>query len=89
MYPLKFNKFFKYGVPYAYLYRSLNEKTKSHTYEVIWYFNSNGAQRDNIADCNYSSSKYLGDVLSLKVSYIQLKDVIIRRINNYTKSLQG
>ena len=78
MFPLSFTKFFKHGIPYAYLIRSINEKTNSHKYEIGWYFNSDGAQRDNIKGCNYSSSRYLGDILSLKVSYRQFYNALRR-----------
>lgn len=87
-YLLRFTKFFKYGTPYAYLLRSIENDII--TFHLIWYFNNNGAKQTNVLNKNYSDCKYLGNKLSLYYSYkhalkiltINLKFLKIKLIKN-------
>ena len=74
-YPLRFIKFFKYGTPYTYLLRKIEDNVI--TFETIWYFNNNGVKQPNILNKNYSNFKYLGNKLSLYYSYKQALKMLV------------
>lgn len=73
--PLRIFSFFKYGVPYAYMRRTTKTKnnTEYYIYEIIWYFNCKDPKSKNSLNIHKkNSTRYLGNKLSLKVSWKQL-----------------
>jgi hypothetical protein len=77
--PLKLSSFFKHGVPFTYL-RRIKKEDKGFIYELGWYFNNNGCEKEKVGyfnknkelvHYNYSNQRYLGHQLSLKLSYKQ------------------
>ena len=77
--PLLLHSFYKYGIPYCYLSRTIVIDGKS-IYCIVWYFNSNGAERGKVKYTlknqelkrNYSNQRYLGHKMSIYFSYRQL-----------------